>query len=150
MVFLNWKNTSQYKTYNPLLFQKGNKRPHTTSSYSQAILIYIAIFFSVSPKLLLGACRRNWNILELEQTGGSLFVELSWDLNFFWKGGWKRVKRGGFNIHFLFLALLVASKSSSPFVTIITLHIIAMNCRLYQTVTKSLALIISCINETVF
>lgn len=67
----------------------------------------------------------------------------------FWKGRWRRAKGGGFNIHFLFLALLVASKSSSLFVTIITLHVIAVNCCLYQTVTKSLALIISCINETV-
>lgn len=58
---------------------------------------------------------------------------------------------GSVNICFLFLPVLVTSKSSSLFViTIITLQVIAVNCHLYQTVTKSLALIISCINETVF
>lgn len=90
----------------PPLFQKRNKRPHTTFSYSQAILICIAIFFSVSPKLLLSACRKNWNILELEQTGGSLLLELSWDLYFFGRGAREERRGEGltsafFSLHFL-------------------------------------------------
>lgn len=69
---------------------------------------------------------------------------------FFGRGNGEEQSREGLASTFFSLHFLWHLKSSSPFVTIVTLHVIAMNCHLYQTVTKLLALIISCINETIF